>query len=611
MSRRIILLSICCLLLTDGNHSLLLPPTIQHHQYNNYRRSNTSCLASSSKDEEILPPRRVKIRARPTATSKLKGGSKQQQISSVISKPRKRKSAKSTVASTTAAKSTTVKSSSKAEAAVSKSKTINSNTKLYANTRNRDHDNNDKKKKPNKMDVEQKWYKPTIHTKSGQVFQHQEMLDHTILSFNEEIQYGRQIVKARQIKEKILTIIDEREERKELNELEMLNDDDDSSGDLNGELGVGLDSKGVNNNEEDGLDMEFLNYELEYLSVYGFRPNKDSAAANPEENDNSIAGLDLEDDLLINHAQHRSQHLSQLTSDTNYFTPPPKSNNNSNNKGMGQHKRTGYRNSSTSSIAQRNSYTSLLHLPLQELSNYDISHTLQISGGRQELIDILLDGAYAREVLMRRNVKLVMSISKNWMRNSFSTANSNLSGAGASAGGGAGGNSNGGKKSSDKSTKKYLSQMYEGSWDRPSLDEAVQEGMLGLARAVDKYDPERGLRFSTYATHWITSYVRICFQRAVTGCLRVPSQLHDIKNKYNKIVKDHIQIGEEVPEQEYIAEQLGISEQRLRTAIRATGSLVSVDAPIGSGNGGSYKGSMAGGDGSNSQELLILDTLKW
>jgi len=468
------------------------------------------------------------------------------------------------------------------------------------------------------MDVEQKWYKPTIHTKSGQAFQHQEMLDHTILSFNEEIQYGRQIVKARQLKEKIHNIIDEREERRELNELEMLNDDD-SSGDLNGELGVGLDNEGVNNEESDGLDMEFLSYELEYLSVYGFRPNKDSNAASnsrpnsmEEENGNSIAGLDLEDDLLINHAQHRSQHLSQLTSDTNYFTPPPKSNSNNNNKGMGQHKRTGYRNSSTSSIAQRNSYTSLLHLPLQELSNYDISHTLQISGGRQELIDILLDGAYAREVLMRRNVKLVMSISKNWMRNSFSTANSNLSGAGASAGGGAGGNSGGGnKKSTDKSTKKYLSQMYEGSWDRPSLDEAVQEGMLGLARAVDKYDPERGLRFSTYATHWITSYVRICFQRAVTGCLRVPSQLHDIKNKYNKIVKDHIQIGEEVPEQEYIAEQLGISEQRLRTAIRATGSLVSVDAPIGSGNGGSYKGSMAGGDGSNSQELLILDTLKW
>ena len=200
---------------------------------------------------------------------------------------------------------------------------------------------------------------------------------------------------------------------------------------------------------------------------------------------------------------------------------------------------------------------------------------------------------------MRRNVKLVTSIAKNWMRNSFSTANANLGSSSTTSSG-----------SNGKSTRKFLSQMYEGSWDRPSLDEAVQEGMLGLARAVDKYDPERGLRFSTYATHWITSYVRVCFQRAVTGCLRVPSQLHDIKSAYQKIVKDHLVSGEEPPEQGDIAKTLGITPQRLSTAIRATGSLVSVDAPVISPGSGSYKGSAAGGDGANSQELLILDTLK-
>ena len=65
------------------------------------------------------------------------------------------------------------------------------------------------------------------------------------------------------------------------------------------------------------------------------------------------------------------------------------------------------------------------------------------------------------------------------------------------------------------------------------------------------------------------------------------------KAAYNKIIKDHL------------------SEQRLTTAIRATGGLLSVDAPIISPGSGSYKGSAAGGDGSNAQELLILDTLRW
>jgi ABC-type Fe2+-enterobactin transport system substrate-binding protein len=60
-----------------------------------------------------------------------------------------------------------------------------------------------------------------------------------------------------------------------------------------------------------------------------------------------------------------------------------------------------------------------------------------------------------------------------------------------------------------------------------------------------------------------------------------------------------------------IAKELGITEQRLATAIRATGSLVSVDAPIVMPGSGNYKGSAAGGDGGNSQELLILDTLRW
>mmetsp|Transcript_27745 Transcript_27745/g.41675 ORF Transcript_27745/g.41675 Transcript_27745/m.41675 type:complete len:735 (+) Transcript_27745:85-2289(+) len=485
---------------------------------------------------------------------------------------------------------------------------------------------------------------PSVSQKivSGAPYQRAEMMEHTILTKEEEFGYGRQVVRARELREAIEEFLEERRVTLEMAEEEDLlmrsdggNNNDDIGDYFEEEVHTIIDGRraesAANGNDDDDeaqLNEDFLNYELEYLSLYGFRPtlqdfendrldmdtangnnlgntiksSPSSSAASSSSSSATLGGFDLEDDLLIDHAQHRSHHMSQLRNNQPLSSssssskskqptspPPPPSTT----------KRSGYRNSSTSSTAASNSYTPLLHIPLHELSESDVISTLQIPGGRSELVNILLDGAYAREVLMRRNVKLVTSIAKQWMRNSFSTANANL-----------GTSSSATSNNSGRSTRKYLSQMYEGSWDRPSLDEAVQEGMLGLARAVDKYDPERGLRFSTYATHWITSYVRVCFQRAVTGCLRVPSQLHDIKSAYQKIVKDHLVSGEEPPEQVDIAKTLGITPQRLSTAIRATGSLVSVDAPVISPGSGSYKGSAAGGDGGNSQELLILDTLK-
>jgi RNA polymerase sigma factor (sigma-70 family) len=139
---------------------------------------------------------------------------------------------------------------------------------------------------------------------------------------------------------------------------------------------------------------------------------------------------------------------------------------------------------------------------LELLTEEDIIVKLKVPGGKEELRGILFVGAESRTMLMRSNIRLVVSISKKWMGRSFAAGN----GEGA-----------------------RTVNLYSGGWDRPSLDEVIQEGVLGLARAVDKFDPSRGLRFSTYSTHWITSYVRQCFQTASTGCLKVPAQLHEIK----------------------------------------------------------------------------------
>lgn len=617
-------------------------------RYGNSRRTvSLSAFSEDSSDSdndeyevvrrrELLPPRRVKIRARTASASA---------STAKNANPNNQRTTKSTTSITTPAATTSTTSSSYS------SKMINS------------------------------------RTKSGAPYQHQEMLDHTILSPAEELTFGRQVVRARILRDKIEELILEKQHQKQQEiqqqrlqqrrgeELLETEDDDEEE------------DRTTSGNADGGhLDYNFLTYELEYLSVYGYCRSSSSSRSNNKDttvaplpairnrnkfeeldNDNDydddeeeeekevdrllLGGYDLHDDLLFEHAMHRSEHHSQLRrrrhhhhgdsnggvlgGDGNTLDDVESRRNNLHQQQRFGPKRTGYRNGSTSST-NRNSYSSLLNIPLHKLDDSDVRMLLEsidimdgvvvepaggtigtegeTNNGRVVLVNILLDGSYARETLMRRNVKLVMSIAKNWMRNSFTTANSNNNNIPGDSGGGGGGSGSGssGKRGGDKSSKRYLAQMYEGSWDKPSLDEAVQEGMLGLARAVDKFDPERGLRFSTYATHWVTSYVRVCFQRAVTGCLRVPSQLHDIRSAYNQIVKDYLHLGSTPPAQESIAQQLNISEQRLHTAIRATGTLLSVDAPVMSGgSSGNYKGSMAGGDGRNSQELMLLDTLKW
>lgn len=226
---------------------------------------------------------------------------------------------------------------------------------------------------------------------------------------------------------------------------------------------------------------------------------------------------------------------------------------------------------------------SSLDADISLLTDDDILNKLKIQGGREELKRQIHLGAEARTTLMQSNIRLVVSISKKWIGKSYAA---------------------GGKEGA------VMANLYNGGWDRPSLDEVVQEGVLGLARAVDKFDPARGLRFSTYSTHWITSYVRQCFQSSTTGCLKVPSQLHEIKNTYKKVVKTCVESSEPIPSEEEIASIIGCSLNRLRTALRVTNPLISIDEPIVSSGNAALKGSGAGGDKSGSNEVLILDRLE-
>jgi len=192
---------------------------------------------------------------------------------------------------------------------------------------------------------------------------------------------------------------------------------------------------------------------------------------------------------------------------------------------------------------------------------------LGIEGGRQELAQILIQGALAKQKMIKSNVRLVTSIAKKWMRNS---KNSGLS-----------------DRSNADSEYKLSATEKMGDWSTPSMDEVIQQGIVGLAMAAERFEPDRKFKFSTYATYYITNEVRQIFQSATTQCLYVPPYFYTIKNKYQKIVRDHYKQTAGDPNKalsvEQIAGMLELKPERLHFILRSTQSLVQLDAPLSTG----------------------------
>ncbi|MGL1931159.1 MAG: sigma-70 family RNA polymerase sigma factor [Desulfotalea sp.] len=161
------------------------------------------------------------------------------------------------------------------------------------------------------------------------------------------------------------------------------------------------------------------------------------------------------------------------------------------------------------------------------ISQEHISKLLaEVEQGKQQAI-------FAKEELVRANLRLVVSVSKRFMNRGM------------------------------------------------QFSDLIQEGNIGLMKAVDKFDYHRGFKFSTYATWWIRqSITRGIADQGRT--IRLPVHVIETINRILRVGKDFYLDNHREPTTEEIAEEMDISHRKIKAILKIAKDTVSLDAPVGS-----------------------------